>query len=348
MSFSNLQQLLSRPVGWLADSGPDEDIAISSRIRLARNLNGHFFPVHASDEQLLKVADLIGESCAGLPDERLEFNMGELDENGRMLLFERRLVSRELFKRPIGARLLVTPDECSSIMVNEEDHLRLQGLLPGLQLEKVYDQVNRLDDQLAGTLDFAFDPKLGFLSSCPTNIGTGMRASVMLHLPGLVMTKEIGRAIQGISQLHLTVRGIFGEGSDNRGNLFQISNQSTLGESEPEIIGRLSRVIAKLIESEKFARGHLLATSPDILYDRVGRAYGTLRHSYILSVEEALNSLSMLRLGVDMAMFTAVDIHTVNELFVKVNPAHLGRIANSKLPPDAARAAMVRELLKRG
>ncbi|MEA4862184.1 MAG: ATP--guanido phosphotransferase [Victivallaceae bacterium] len=348
MSAGHIQQLLAQPVGWLADSGPSEDIAISSRIRLARNLSGHFFPVHASDEQLQAVANLVAESCAGLPDDRLEFSISELDENDRMLLFERRLVSRELFKRPTGAKLLVTPDECSSIMVNEEDHLRLQGLLPGLQLEKVYEQVNRLDDQLAGTLDFAFDPKLGFLTSCPTNLGTGMRASVMLHLPGLVMTKEIGRAVQGITQLHLTVRGIFGEGSDNRGNLFQISNQSTLGESESEIIGRLGRVIAKLIEGEKFARGQLLSASPELLYDRVGRAYGTLRYSYILSVEEALNSLSMLRLGVDMGMFTAVDIHTVNDLFVKVNPAHLKRLTNSKLPPDAARAAMVREILKRG
>ena len=345
-----IEKLLQQPVGWLADSGPDEDIAISSRIRLARNLANRPFPVHATDEELAAVADSIITAADGMSEPPwLRFDINELDNTDRMILFERRLVSRELFKRPAGAHLLMSPDEQNGIMVNEEDHIRLQSLLPGFQLAEAYEQIDRVDCILAEKLDIAYDDKLGFLTSCPTNLGTAMRASVMLDLPALVLENRISGAVQGIGQLGLTVRGIFGEGSDNRGNLFQISNQSTLGESEPEIIDRLGRVIAKLIEHEKNARQRLLENKANFLFDRIGRAYGCLRNAYILSAGEALNALSMLRLGVDLKMFETVSIHTVNNLFVRINPAHLAKLAPAAPNPrelDVVRATLVRAMLR--
>jgi len=353
MGSELLEKLLARPVGWLADHGPAGDIAISSRIRLARNLRGHFFPVHASDEQLSEVAELVrGAALPALGDNCMRFRMGELTNTERMLLFERRLVSRELFKRPAVSELLLAENECAGIMVNEEDHLRLQALLPGFQLDKVYAMIDHVDCALSEHLDIAYDPNLGYLTCCPTNLGTGMRASVMLHLPALVLTRRIGAAVQGINKLNFTVRGLYGEGSDNRGNLFQVSNQSTLGESEPEIIARLSRVIAKLIDYETSARNLLADKQRNFLCDRVGRAYGTLSHAYFLAAEEAASSLSMIRLGVDMGMFSNVDIHTVNDLFVRINPAHLRYSSPPDNTPDSAgkwntlRATMVRNALR--
>ncbi|MDD4818247.1 MAG: protein arginine kinase [Victivallaceae bacterium] len=350
MSNPLIAELPAQPVGWLADSGPDEDIAISSRIRLARNLAGRPFPVHATDEELSAVADRVITAAAGITEKPWwRIDICELDGTDRMILFERRLVSRELFKRPAGAHLLMEPDEQTGIMVNEEDHIRLQSLLPGLQLAEAYEKIDRVDCVLAEKLDIAYDDKLGFLTSCPTNLGTAMRASVMLHLPALVLENRIAGAVQGIGQLGLTVRGIFGEGSDNRGNLFQISNQSTLGESEPEIIDRLGRVIAKLIDHEKNARRRLLDSRMNFLLDKIGRAYGCLRNAYILSAGEALNALSLLRLGVDLKMFDHVSIHTVNNLFVRINPAHLSKLGPPATDPgniDAARATLVRTMLR--
>ena len=222
-------------------------------------------------------------------------------------------------------------------------------MVPGLQLESAWRVIDDLDNQLATRLSYAFDDRLGYLTCCPTNVGTGMRASVMLHLPGLVLTGQIAPTIQGINKLNLAVRGIGGEGTDNRGNLFQVSNQSTLGESEAQILERLNTVIGQLVAHEKSARQLLLQRDQFSLLDHVGRSYGTLRHSYKLSSEEAINCLSGVRVGVDLGMFSALDIHTVNELFIGTGAAHLqksaGRILNA-VERDVSRAALCREKLK--
>ena len=348
MSDNRMDALLRNPVGWLVDSAPDEDIAISSRVRLARNLTGERFPINCLPEELIRVAGKI--SRAIIEDgthELMEFDISEMNELDRMILFERRLVSKELFARPCGVRLWAAPDERLSVMINEEDHLRSQALRPGFQLDQAWKDANMLDEALSGYLDFAFDRTLGYLTSCPTNLGTGMRASVMLHLPGLVLSNRIGAVMYSVAKLQLAVRGVFGEGSDNRGNLFQISNQSTLGKNEQEILDHIGNVITKLIEYEKRAREELLQKDSKLLFDRIGRAYGTLRYCYKLSYDEALNSLSMLRLGVDMKMFSSVNIHLVNDLFIKVNPAHLGKItADKDADVDVLRADMVRSKLK--
>jgi protein arginine kinase len=347
-----IDNLMKHKVSWLADSGPDDDIALSSRIRLARNLQGTPFPIASSPEQLKNTSGAIQmavEKSGCLGASALSFEMETLTRWERELLLERRLVSSEFIARETGAVLIVKRNESSGIMINEEDHIRMQALSPGFQLEEVWKAISKMDSALEKHLPIAFDSKLGYLTSCPTNVGTGMRASVMLHLPGLVLSGQINAAIQGITKLGLAVRGIFGEGTDNRGNLFQVSNQSTLGESEHQIIERLSGVIKQLISHEKNARLSLIEKNQYFLLDHVGRSYGILRHAYVLSSEEALNSLSGIRIGVDMGMFSTVNLHMVNELFLTIHPAHLQKFAGKDLDSeerDVFRATMVRERLK--
>lgn len=353
MRQSQVEELLKNKVTYLCDSAPEDDIAISTRIRLARNLAGRPFPPAASPEQFRAIADEVAhavETRQILGVDALHFAMEPMSPLDREILFERRLASRELLDRTVGGALHVIADESLAVMVNEEDHLRIQTLKPGFQLDAAWHAVDQLDNLLSSELDFAYDETLGYLTSCPTNVGTGMRVSVMLHLPGLVLAGQLGQVIQGIAKLGLAVRGIFGEGTDNRGNLYQISNQSTLGESEMEIIARLARVIEQVVAHEKNARKNLLEHDHYRLLDLVGRSYGILRHSYILSSEEALNSLSGARFGVDMGMFSALDIHMVNELFVTINPAHLQKLAHRELEGrerDIFRAQTVREQLRK-
>jgi protein arginine kinase len=351
MAQDGIDFLLKNRVSWLADSGPEDDIAISSRIRLARNLNGLPFPIAAQPEQLKSTMDAINIAVKKnrCMDKSLNFNLENVSDLDRQVLLERRLISREVLGKKPGSGLIVSCDEEYGIMINEEDHIRIQAMKPGFQLDEVWSAIDGLDSRLGEGLPYAFDNKMGFLTSCPTNIGTGMRASVMLHLPGLALSDQINSVIQGVSKLGLAVRGIFGEGSDNRGNLYQVSNQSTLGESEEQIIERLGTVIRQIISHEKNARNTLLERQQDFLLDHIGRAYGILRHAYIISSEETLNSLSALRLGVDLGMFSSVDIHTVNELFVIVQPAHLQKYAAKELSSeerDVFRASLLRDKLR--
>ncbi|MBO5763570.1 MAG: hypothetical protein J6R85_06820 [Lentisphaeria bacterium] len=239
-------------------------------------------------------------------------------------------------------------DESAAILVNEEDHLRLQVLKPGFCLEEAWQQLDAIDTKLSGHLDYAFDQTLGYLTCCPTNVGTGMRASVMLHLPGLVFSKQITAVIQGVNKLGFAVRGIFGEGTANRGNLFQISNQSTLGESEAQIIDHLSAIIRQLISHEENTRKMILVRDRYGVMNQVGRAYGLLKHAYKLTLEEALDALSGIRLGADLGMFNSVSVGLVNELFAKCGTAHLEQMAGKSLTPaevEIQRATFFREKL---
>ncbi|MBQ9089314.1 MAG: protein arginine kinase [Lentisphaeria bacterium] len=350
---SPIDDLFSLPVSFL-DNAPGE-IALSTRIRLARNLAGLPFPNAASQEEKCDICDKI---TAAVNDGHIldfgkkhrEFDLAQLSDIDRNVLLERRLASAEFIAPPLeGKRLLVCPLERCSIMVNEEDQIRMQSIRPGFQLQEVYEEINAIDDALSEQLEFAFDNQLGFLTSCPTNAGTGMRASVMLHLPALVLSGQILPTIQGINKLHLAVRGIFGEGTDNRGNLFQISNQYTLGESEAKTIASLDAVITQLILHEKQARKNLLQRDRFTLLDNIGRAYGILRHSYKLSSAETLQSLSFVRMGVDMGFFASIDIKAVNELFIAIGSAHLQKSAGRSLSDterDISRAELCRQKLK--
>ncbi len=352
MITNPIDQLLKNPVSFLDDAGPENDIAISSRIRLARNIEGFPFPHAAGDEALQQICTAViaaARSSEALGGSRMMFFAPDkLSSVDRQLLLERRLVSPDFLRTPANRCLLVCPKEECSLMVNEEDQLRIQTICPGFQLGEVWNRINEIDNELSKYLKYAFDDQLGFLTSCPTNVGTGMRASVMLHLPALVLTNQIAPTVHGIGKLRLAVRGIFGEGSDNCGNLYQISNQCTLGESENKIIEGLSRVIQQLIQQEKYARRKLLDSDRYAILDNVGRSYGLLRHSYKISFKEAMNCLSGLRIGVDMGLFTSLTIRKVNELFIAIGSAHLqknnpGEHTDEEL--DIIRAECCRKLL---
>ena len=348
-----VNDLFKQKVCWLSDRGPDDDIAISSRIRFARNLEGETFPIQADDHTLCEIRDevlLVLRRIARRNRFRMrEFPMDELSGLDRGFLMERHLISREFMNPRRGAALVTNREQGTFVMVNEEDHLRIQVLAPGFQLDALWDRINGFDDQLSESLSYAFDERLGYLTACPTNLGTAMRASVMLHLPGLVLTGQIGPCIQAAGKLGLTARGIFGEGSKNQGSLYQISNQSSLGESEEDIIRRLSDVIDRIIVNEKKARSMLLASRRNFLLNHVSRAYGLLKHAYMISSDEALEALSALRLGVDMGMFRELKINTVNELFLLVQSSHLQKYSERELDQDerdAVRASLLREHLE--
>ena len=347
-----IDQLLQQKVNFLDGEAPGSPVVISSRIRLARNIKDIPFPAAGDAASAAVVSELIAEALKksqALGRKKYSFELSQMSSLDKNILLERRLVSRELLQSVMAPAVHISGDEKLSVMVNEEDHLRIQVMLPGLQLKRAWNLIDKLDDRLSEVLDFDYDPVLGYLTSCPSNVGTGIRVSVMLHLPALAMNGHIKQLERALAKLGLTVRGMFGEGSDNLGNLYQISNQSTLGESEKEIIANLGRVIDQVIEHEEATRQMMLEKNRSKLMDIVGRSYGMLRYGYLLSSKEAFNSFSGLRLGVDMNLFSTLDIKTVNELFVAVHPGHLQKRVDLELPEsgrDALRSKVVREHLK--
>ncbi|MBQ9753279.1 MAG: ATP--guanido phosphotransferase [Lentisphaeria bacterium] len=347
-----IKRLLQNPASFLVP-GTGDGIAISSRIRLSRNLSCLPYPIAAGKESAARVIREAEEGCSRSKTmgrrKGLFLKMDDLDELEKLLLLERRLASNELLKSPVPSALAVSSDEKVSVMINEEDHLRLQVLTPGFELATCWKKVNTLDNELGSVMEFAWNDELGYLTECPTNVGTGMRASVMLHLPGLVMSGQIDPTIHGIRKLGLAVRGICGEGSKNTGNLYQVSNQITLGESEENIIEQLSAVIRQLIEYERRARRALLDRDRFALLDHVGRAFGLLQNSYKLSADEAIEALSALRTGVDLGLFQHLSSATVNELFLELGAGHLQMRAGLALPDpeqEVLRAKLFRSKLR--
>ena len=351
-----ISKLTQNPVCFLSDTQVNGDgIAVSSRIRLARNLEGYPFPCNAPEAIKKEICATVRSAAVKsrlFPAKSAYFIYPEkLQETELEILVERRLASVDFVRNTSGTLLIVSPDEHSSIMVNEEDQLRIQYLAPGLALDELWTKISAVDDKLNKFLNYACDAKYGFLTSCPSNAGTGLRASVMLHLPALVATGLIAPTLDGINQLHLAVRGLRGEGSKNHGNLFQISNQYTLGLNEKESISELNAAIIRLIEGEKAARQKLLDSKRTMLFDKVGRAYGMLRYAHNLPLDEAFYAVSCIRLGVDMGMFNAVDIATVNHLQIAIQPGHLGcQLENSRSDElcDEKRAFLCRSILKAG
>jgi protein arginine kinase len=338
---------------WMDGQGAEADIVISSRVRVARNLTGFPFPHLLSGDQAGKVVAAV-KGAVEKPALRnragnLELiRMAELTPVERQILVEKHLISPDLLEDFEKKAVVLNEDETISIMVNEEDHLRIQCLLPGLQLNEAWEAVDRLDDELEATLDYAFDERLGYLTACPTNVGTGMRASVMLHLPALVMIRQIKNVVATVNKLGLTVRGLYGEGTEASGNLFQVSNQVTLGLTEEDIITNLLSVTRQLIEQERTAREALRKESREQLEDRVGRAYGLLKHSRLMSSEEAMRLLSDLRLGIDLGFIKNIPPNLVNELIVLIRPAFLIKSLGRDLTPferDMYRTKVIRKKL---
>jgi protein arginine kinase len=347
---SAFDELVARPARWLSAEGPHADLVLSSRVRLARNLRSVPFTHRAREEQLqgvlmsVSAAAQRGPSFAG---SRL-LRMAELSPVERQVLVERHLVSHELGDgaRPRG--IVVAPEERLSLMINEEDHLRLQAMAPGFQLAEAWAAADAADDELDQSLDFAFSEEIGYLTACPTNAGTGLRASVLVHLPALVLLDEISRVLKSITQVGLNVRGLYGEHSDIMGNLFQVSNQTTLGRSERDSIESLERVTRQIIETEERARERMMRDARLQIEDKVWRAYGTLRHCRTIHSREVINLCSAVRLGVALQLEGLPPLHVVNELLVLTQPAHLQRAYGGDLTPgerNAHRARLVRERL---
>ncbi|MDD3153223.1 MAG: protein arginine kinase [Victivallaceae bacterium] len=349
----SIDSLLQNQFGFLGlsvdSAGP---VAVSSRIRLARNLRDFNFPVAAGESERVNLRDLVARAVGRsgiLGSDYRRFDMEELSDVEKSFLLERHLASCDLFDRPEGAALLVDANEGIAVMINEEDHLRLQVLAPGFHLENLWAKIDHLDSLLNRELDFAFDEKLGFLTSCPTNVGTGMRASVMLHLAGLSLAGEIPALERAMARLDFTVRGRHGEGTEDDGGIFQLSNQSTLGESEAEIIDRLSGVVAQVIAQEQRTRQLLLEKRQYDILDHVGRAYGLLRHSYKLTQAEALRHLSAVRMGVDFGLFSNLTLGLVDELMFTVGDGHLQKQIGRRLEEqerNIMRATMIRDRLR--
>jgi len=348
-----VDELLKQPGVWLAP-GASDGIVVSSRARLARNLKDAAFPGWAGEEECERIlADIqpaIEKSPALQPSFVLPMNT--LDDLDKQILFERHLISREHAGRGRGSALVAREDESIAIMVNEEDHLRLQAIRPGLSVREAWQTIDAVDSDIEKSVRYAFSPKLGYLTACPTNVGTGLRASVMVHVPGLVLMNEINPIIKGISKIGLAVRGLWGEGTEAIGNMFQISNQISLGEKEEKIVASIEQIVLEIVEHEKNARQRLMEKKGSVVRDHVGRAFGILSNAHILSSKEALDLLSGLRLGLDIGILKTKKRQAVDSLLLTTQPGHLQKMQARKLRPkdrDLARARHVRgELLRAG
>lgn len=302
----NVQDFLISPGEACKRSGPHDKIVLSSRVRLARNLKGAPFPGHAKKAERVKSLDVLLPAVSGLPQlapKPFAEPLDKLSAQDKQILVERHLISREHAAKGAGSGLVLNAEESFCIMVNEEDHLRMQALRPGLQLKQAWLALDGLDSALQERVEFAFHTQYGYLTACPTNLGTGIRVSAMLHLPGLVLAEQINQIIQAVNKLGLAVRGLYGEGTEALGNIFQVSNQQTLGESESEIVERLNKVLLQVIEHEENARLSQIEKKPKVLLNHIGRAYGILAHAHSISSKETMNLLSLLRLGVDLNLF---------------------------------------------
>ena len=342
-------------LSWLDASGPASNIVLSTRVRLARNLAGYPFAVRGREEDRRRVLDQVDRvwQRSALSRGGMRFLVDDLEAADRLLLHERHLISKELASatghgggRSHAAVYLAGP---LGLMVNEEDHLRLQVFHSGFALGAAYADLVRLDRELGAALPVAFHQEFGYLTACPTNAGTGLRASVLIHLPGLVLTKEIAKVLQGLSQVGLTFRGLYGEGSEVVGNFFQLSNQTTLGKSEEELLDHLGKIVRQVVTYEEQARQVLLRDAPTIIEDKVWRAYALLRYARSLSFDEAMNLLSGVRLGVGLNLIPQLSVYTLNKLLIYTQPAHLAAL-DVRAPKDqeqrAARAAYVRQVLE--
>ncbi len=338
---------------WLSESGPDSDVVISTRVRFARNFRDLPFPIRMTPEE----AELVLETVRWALQDTGYLNQGQfftgqcLNEPDGLYFVERHLASPDFIsaqRQPKG--LFVSDDETLSMMINEEDHLRFQGLASGLDFATAFARAVGLDEKLERQIEYAYSPEFGFLTACPTNIGTGMRVSVFLHLPGLVLTREIEKVLRGAYSVGLNVRGLYGEGTATKGNLFQISNQRTLGQSEAEIIEVLNSVCRQIVDYEHKARSYLMHNLRVEIEDKVFRSLGILRGARIISSEEATNLLATVRLGVALGIINELKMSEISELLLLIRPANLQMILGEKLSPtdrDERRATLIRQKLVR-
>lgn len=320
-----INDLIAAPSELTDTSASKSAVVLMTRIRLARNLARMPFPGWAKESQRREVLGACLQAVSALPQMKRGLAVGveDLTELERQILVERHLISRELSHAKAGAGMVISRDQSCVVMINEEDHLRIQVLRAGFSFKKVWNTIDALDTELEEHLDYAFNPQLGYLTACPTNLGTAIRASTMMHLPALVISGQMEKVVRAVNQLGMAVRGLFGEGSDASGSIFQISNQTTLGETEEDIIKHLTGVLNTIIEQELNAREKLVEGEKTKLFDKIGRAYGILQHGFLLNSGEAMNLLSLIRLGIDLGIFPDTQRAIVDRLFIECQPGHI-------------------------
>lgn len=325
-----------------------DNIVITSRIRLARNLKNYRFPVKMNHEEEEEVIQEVNNAIKRI---NLNYNlkyMRDLSDIQKSALIENHLISPALAEKKDGGAFLLSSDKKVSIMLNEEDHIRIQTINKGMSLKECWDLGNKVDDVIEETVDYAFDKELGYVTACPTNIGTGMRASVMIHLPALSITNQIEKLLYGVSQLGVAVRGVYGEGTKSLGHLYQISNQGTLGASEETLIEKITQIVKQIVEKEERTREHLKKNNYDDLEDEFYRAYGLLTNARKLTTEEAMKFISLLKLGNDMEMIDVAENKDLYELMTKIQPSNLSFMTGKELLPkerDNKRAEIIRSEL---
>jgi protein arginine kinase len=340
-------------MSWYIDQGPESDIILTSRVRLARNLDHYPFPHRMDGQQARQAADEIIEAFFRGDQERrrnyLTLELDLLSEEDQQALAEKRLISPDLARQGLQHRVLISRDEAVSIMINEEDHIRIQSMQPGLNLEAAYAAAAAVALILEGSLSLAYSENYGFLTACPTNTGTGMRASVMAHLPGLALSGRIKDVVESLNKMGFAVRGHYGEHSKSQGHLFQISNQLTLGITEDDLINDLKRMLQQLIDQERQIRREIYRQQPVILEDKIMRAYGALRQARLMTTEEAATLLSDLRFGLALGLLPQVSETDLNRIQAAIGPASIQKTLGKPMPPDErdnARASIIRDLLK--
>ncbi len=351
----SIDKFIREPMStWMKRELPDQDIVISSRVRLARNLRQLPFPILSTDSQgeelISRFIGMMEKDPLPLLGNLELIRMDQLSPLEKKVLVEKHLVSPQLAEESRKGAVIISENEDVSIMINEEDHIRIQCLHPGLQINEAWSKADQVDDWIESHMEYAFDEERGYLTSCPTNVGTGIRASVMIHLPALVMTKQAGRFLTALNQVGLAVRGIYGEGSETLGNLFQVSNQITLGQSEVEIIEHLGGVVRQLIEHERSARELLMNSMRLQLEDKIGRSFGVLSHARTMESKEATARLSDIILGVNLGMIDKLSAAQLNELWVMLQPGFLQMYFKEPLSPeirDEHRARLIREQLQK-
>lgn len=345
-----IENLLTQSGEWLKGTGPDSDVVISSRLRLARNLSPFQFLTAAPQDVRKEIDAVVKDRIPErLGNKKLHYmSLNPLTALDRHLLVERHLISKEHATGEGERSIVIGNDETISIMINEEDHLRLQVLRSGFELNDAWQELNQLDDVLGERLEYAFHSQFGFLTACPTNVGTGLRISVMLHLPALVIAKQVDKVLQSLSRINYTVRGLFGEGTPAMGDFYQISNQITLGKVEEDMIAEIKNVLPQIIQFERSWRQRLMEEDPEKMEDRVWRACGILKNARSITTEETMDYLSILRLGVNLHLIEGIPPSLVNELFIFTQPSHLQKIEKKSLEPrerDVIRASFVRSKL---
>src|SRR5437870_8825518 len=320
--MKSIHEFLAPPAQSCKRDGPHVRIVMSSRVRLARTLKGFSFPGWAKKADRVKALEVVRPAVESLPQMAAAFSetMDNLSAMDKQILVERHLISREHAARGVGSGLVLNKEETLCVMINEEDHLRMQALRPGLQLRSAWLAIDQVDSALERRLDYAYSNELGYLTACPTNLGTGIRVSAMLHLPALVLSEQINQIIQAVNKLGLAVRGLYGEGTEAFGNVFQVSNQMTLGEAETDIVERLNKVLAQIIEHEDNARTNLLESKPKMVFNHIGRAYGTLANAHSITSKETMNLLCLMRLGIGLRMSAGAERALADELFVITQP----------------------------